>query len=639
VIATNTVDSSTLWRALVLALLALALLAAPRTVLAAEAAWWNGDWQYRKAITFSLPVSDTPGAAPAVVLPIRLHAGNFQYFQDLQPQGTDLRFVAADGTPLKHHIESLDPVVGLMVAWVQVPVKTTAAEQTIWMYYANPHAAATPVATVYDADQVLVLHFSESHEAAPHDATTNHNDPAVSSVQLGVPGAIGNGAHFDGRSSLRLAGNPGLALTPSGGLTFSTWVKLEAGSGGVLYFQQQGDAHVEIGIADTKLYADIADGKHTRRIEGTIPVVPGEWHAVAVSIGRDVALYVDAAPAGTADSGGLPEMQGDVLLGGRGDGNDTGAIKADLDEVQISKVTRSAWWVRANVLGQSPSSTLVAYGTDESKGSSGKFAAYLAMMRNLLAQVSLDGLVVITITALMGLASLQVLLSKAAQLKRVERQDEALLAEFSERFSRDVRIVAQGGQAPAASDERYAQSGLYQMYRAGFSGLEAVISANPASRGTLRLGNEGFEAVRSALDSALVEAVNRLNARLVVMTVAIAGAPFLGLLGTVVGVMITFASIAAAGDVNVNTIAPGVAAAMTATVVGLLVAIPSLFGYNWLATRVGRRTSTMEVFADQFVSRVGLFALAAHNSAAQRGEEPTDEPEAGKCVEEIEYAA
>jgi biopolymer transport protein ExbB len=637
VTATNTVDSPTPRRAFPprLALLALVLLAAPLAVLAADSAWWNADWQYRKAITLSLPLSDMPGAASAVVLPIRLHAGNFQYFQDLQPQGMDLRFLAADGTPLKHHIESFDPLVGLMVAWVQVPVKTPAAEQKIWMYYANPHAAAAPVATVYDADQALVLHFAES-QGLPHDATANHSDPAVSTVQLGVPGAIGNGARFDGHSSLRIAARPALAITPSGGLTFASWVKLKEGSsGGVLYFQEQGDAHVEIGMVDTKLYADIRNGKRTLRVEGTIPVVPGEWHAVTVSIGRDVTLYVDGAPAGTADSGGLPELHGDVLLGGRGDANGTGAITGDLDEVQVSKVTRSAWWVRTNVLGQSPSSTLVAYGTDESKGSSGKLAAYLAMMRNLLAQVSLDGLVVITITALMGLASLQVLVSKATHLRRVERQDAALLAEFSDRFSRDVRIVANGGQAPLAADERFAQSGLFQIYCAGLGALETVISASPDSRGMLRLGSEGFEAVRTALDSALVEAVNRLNARLVVMTVAIAGAPFLGLLGTVVGVMITFASIAAAGDVNVNTIAPGVAAAMMATVMGLLVAIPSLFGYNWLATRVGTRTSSMEVFADQFVSRVSLFALASRNHAG----EPAYQPEAGRCEKEVAYAA
>jgi biopolymer transport protein ExbB len=73
---------------------------------------------------------------------------------------------------------------------------------------------------------------------------------------------------------------------------------------------------------------------------------------------------------------------------------------------------------------------------------------------------------------------------------------------------------------------------------------------------------------------------------MVLLTIAISGGPFLGLLGTVVGVMITFAAIAAAGDVNVNSIAPGIAAALLATVAGLAVAIPALFGYNYLASRI-----------------------------------------------------
>jgi biopolymer transport protein ExbB len=100
------------------------------------------------------------------------------------------------------------------------------------------------------------------------------------------------------------------------------------------------------------------------------------------------------------------------------------------------------------------------------------------------------------------------------------------------------------------------------------------------------------------------------------MTIAVSGAPFLGLLGTVVGVMITFASIAATGDVNVNTIAPGVAAALFATVAGLLVAIPSLFGYNFIASRVGARVSAMDVFADQLVARFAA-AFTGRSAAAE----------------------
>jgi biopolymer transport protein ExbB len=601
----------------------------PSAILAATS-WWNGEWQDRKAITIALPVSDASGTAPTVVLPIRLHAGNFEYFQDLQPQGADVRFTAADGSPLKHHIESIDALVGLMVAWVEVPVKKDEPVQTIWMYYANPHAGAPSLESVYDADQELVLHFAEALGATPRDATANHNDPAASAVQLGVSGAIGNGAHFDGHGSLRIAARPALGLAPDSGLTFATWVKLDRTSvGGVLYFQGQGDSHVEIGLADTKLYADLEDHKHTTRVEGTIAVIPGEWHSIAVSIGKDTALYVDGMPAGTGPSGILPQLNADILIGARDDQG--GAILGDIDEVQISKVARSAWWARVNALGQSPAATLVTYGTDESKGSSGKFAAYVAMMRHLLSQVSVDGLLVITITGLMGLASFQVLVAKAALLRRVEREDTEFHEGFTRNFQRDIRAVSDGG-TPAANED-YPHSGLHRMYAAGLAAVEAVI-ASTGSRTTLRLSSEGVEAIRASLDGALVEVTNRLNAQLVVMTVAIAGAPFLGLLGTVVGVMITFASIAAAGDVNVNTIAPGVAAAMTATVVGLLVAIPSLFGYNWLATRIARRTSTMEVFADQFLSRVGLFALATQTSPEKRAAEAVDQLQGG-----IGYAA
>ena len=91
---------------------------------------------------------------------------------------------------------------------------------------------------------------------------------------------------------------------------------------------------------------------------------------------------------------------------------------------------------------------------------------------------------------------------------------------------------------------------------------------------------------------------------MVVLTIAISGGPFLGLLGTVVGVMITFAAIAASGDVNVNSIAPGIAAALVATVAGLMVAIPALFGYNYLTTRIRRMTAQMQVYVDTFITRM-----------------------------------
>ncbi len=94
---------------------------------------------------------------------------------------------------------------------------------------------------------------------------------------------------------------------------------------------------------------------------------------------------------------------------------------------------------------------------------------------------------------------------------------------------------------------------------------------------------------------------------MVLLTIAVSGGPFLGLLGTVVGVMITFAAIAATGDVNIAAIAPGVAAALLTTVGGLVVAIPALFGYNYLNSRIKDVIVDMRVFSDEFITKIAEY--------------------------------
>src|SRR6202012_3449161 len=105
----------------------------------------------------------------------------------------------------------------------------------------------------------------------------------------------------------------------------------------------------------------------------------------------------------------------------------------------------------------------------------------------------------------------------------------------------------------------------------------------------------------AALDAVFVLETQRLSRLMVLLTIAIAGGPFIGLLGTVIGVMITFALIAAAGDVNVNAIAPGISAALLATVAGLAVAIPALFGYNYFTVRIREISAEMQIFLDELI--------------------------------------
>ena len=145
---------------------------------------------------------------------------------------------------------------------------------------------------------------------------------------------------------------------------------------------------------------------------------------------------------------------------------------------------------------------------------------------------------------------------------------------------------------------RFAGSPLFRLYRVGV----AEVGKRQAS-GKMALSGASLDAIKATLDADLVRENHTMNSRMVLLTIAISGGPFLGLLGTVVGVMITFAAIAAAGDVNVNAIAPGIAAALLATVAGLAVAIPSLFGYNYLAARIKTLSADMQIFVDEFVTR------------------------------------
>ena len=99
-----------------------------------------------------------------------------------------------------------------------------------------------------------------------------------------------------------------------------------------------------------------------------------------------------------------------------------------------------------------------------------------------------------------------------------------------------------------------------------------------------------------------------INARtLPARTIGIAGGPYLGLLGTVIGVMITFAVIAKSGQVEVNSIAPGIAGALLATVAGLAVAIPALFAYSYLSSQIKDAISDMQVFIDEMVTKIAEF--------------------------------
>ena len=95
-----------------------------------------------------------------------------------------------------------------------------------------------------------------------------------------------------------------------------------------------------------------------------------------------------------------------------------------------------------------------------------------------------------------------------------------------------------------------------------------------------------------------------LEKGMIVLSTAVAGGPFIGLLGTVWGVMDTFTGVALAGSASLQAMAPGVSGALVTTVTGLLVAIPAMFGYNFLVTSIRSLIVQSDNFAAELASEI-----------------------------------
>jgi biopolymer transport protein ExbB len=573
-------------------------------------AWWNGDWSYRKEIDFDLTPkgADIPGAPTDVPVLIRLSLGNFQYFADAKPDGSDFRFVAADDkTPLKFHIERFDPQTQIALVWVRVPHLTGGAStDKIFLYYGNKNAtsAADPAGT-YDSNQALVYHFAAAKDV-PQDSTAYKSEPSAFAAELNPASLIGSGIKFAGAQTLSIPANGAVHLAPNKGFTLSAWLRV-AGPQSNAYIAQLADQGRELvlGIDGTQVFARYNGGDQPVTVTQSGQLTTGDWHHLAVRIGDGrLTLFVDGADEGHANAE-VQEIGGVLTIGGSS--TKSNYLTGELDELDVSDSVRSADWLKAAARSQGMVAPLVVYGGDTQK-EGGKESYFAITLRN----VTIDGWVVIGILALMFVLAMFIMIVKGLFLARVAGGNRKFLHQFREMSADPAALERKlGGGAPDDEGDALEEGGafgistLWPLYHHGMRETMKRLEGQPAGADRVRsLSAQSIEAIRASLDASLTRLVQRLNSQMVWLTVAIAGGPFLGLLGTVVGVMITFAAIAASGDVNINAIAPGTAAALVATVAGLGVAIPCLFGYNYLNTRVKEISADMRVFADEFVARI-----------------------------------
>jgi biopolymer transport protein ExbB len=594
-------------------LIGMLALLVPTMVLAAT--WWNNDWKFRKEIGFDLSSAgaDVAGTTQDVPVLVRLSLANFSYFNDTKADGSDFRVIAGDDkTPLKFHFEKYDPQNQMALLWVRAPqIAGGSKTEKIYAYYGNPDApAGADISGTYDASQVLVLQFSET-SGLPMDSTAYKNNPSASTAVLTPASLIGGGAKFSGKEQITIAATPSLRLLPNQGLTASTWLRIEHAQQSVVFALANENKFLELGIDGAKLTARASLDGPAVTVSGPGDLSFGQWHHVAVAAGGGkLTLYVDGAAVSSAPVT-LQELGGNFTIGSA---NGTRYLDGDIDEVEVSKVVRSADWIKASARGQGMDSNLILYGTDGQKEGGSQTSYIGAIAKNL----TLDGWVVIGICLAMLIVALGIMIFKAIFLTRVEKANARFLKEFR-RLSGDATILDKAApkddedllaDPPSMSalehdQNTYGASTLYRLYHHGVFELHKRVGGKTVSAQRAQvLSPQSIDAIRAAMDSSMTRLQQTLSSQMVLLTIAISGGPFLGLLGTVIGVMITFAAIALSGDVNVNAIAPGVAAALAATVAGLAVAIPSLFGYNWLNTRIKSISADNRVFVDEFVTRI-----------------------------------
>lgn len=209
-------------------------------------------------------------------------------------------------------------------------------------------------------------------------------------------------------------------------------------------------------------------------------------------------------------------------------------------------------------------------------------------------QSTIEAKVIIIFLLFFSIFAWSVMVAKAVQMQRAKKLNRLFENEFrTQKHALDVfdrRVTVE--DCP-----------LFVVYHQGCKEVDARLKLPEGGRKTL-LSLKSIEHVKRTLESSVASQSLKLESGLILLALAVSGAPFLGLLGTVWGVMSAFSHVAMLGKADLATMAPGVAAALIATVAGLLVAIPSMFGYNWLVHNLRVLTVELDNFAQALVSQI-----------------------------------
>jgi len=193
-----------------------------------------------------------------------------------------------------------------------------------------------------------------------------------------------------------------------------------------------------------------------------------------------------------------------------------------------------------------------------------------------------------------SLASWAIIFNKSVQLRRAGRASDRFLETFR-RSARFSEVSAAAGRLQA--------SPLVGVFRAGYAEIDAQIkTAKVAGESSGGYRIRSLTALERSLQRAIHGETEVLHRGTPFLATTAAATPFIGLFGTVWGIMVAFGDIGTTGSTSIVTVAPGIAEALVNTAAGLAAAIPALVAYNHFAQRVRGVKSRMEDFALEFLN-------------------------------------
>ncbi|MCP5531839.1 MAG: DUF2341 domain-containing protein [Akkermansiaceae bacterium] len=580
-----------------------------------DAAWWDKSWTSRQKLNFD--TSDLGGDAGESTVLVRLYDGNFQ-FALAREDGSDIRIVAADGkTVLPHQIESYDNLLNEAYLWVKIPAVKGGAKEPFTIYYGNQDPAMPAANKASDAwaeDLAAVFHFAE-RGGSPAGSTANANKSS-SPAATAEGSLIGSGLRLLGAAPVSIDNSPALAWAAGRDLSLSLWVKPAALDTNTVVLSREGDGSSFRLLLDQGAPVIEIGGQ---RSPAGAPVAAGAWTHLGVAVsGGSIQLFINGDAYSTLQAQ-LPASEAPIVLGAGPDGSaNLKPFIGDLDELRIATSARPAAWIKLMAVNQGATDaaqrmiSLDAFEGGEEGGHS-HVLEHVMLFGDIANNMMFDGWIAIGVCIIMIIVGWTVAIKKFFYLNKIERGNAEFLRQWK-KMSTDLtaldhndssNVKSMGGSVDEEEQELMEDSPLYHIYHIGSDEIRNRL--DKLSDKLDGLPGRSIQAIRASLDAGLVHENHRLTNGLVYLTISIAGGPYVGLLGTVVGVMITFAIIAKSGEVNVNSIAPGIASALLATVVGLIVAIPALFIYSYLNSRIKNVVASMEVFIDEFVAKMAEF--------------------------------